>query len=304
MGGDVVVLAEIGLDRREQVLLGGFRLLERLAGEGVLVEQDLPTRNLVDPLLVDLQLAQRFGDFNRVAPGAKVRRRALQHGDVRRILGHRRDQRRGGGARADHDHALVLVVEIFRPFLRMDDRALELGHVLPLRRIAFGVAVIALAHPEEIGGEAKFFAGVGARGLDGPAVFRARPCRRGDGVLVADVAAEIVFLDHFAHVFQDLGGARDRRAGPRLEAVAEGVQVAVGSDSGIAMRAPGAAEGLLGFQRDEARSRALLGEMIGRTDAGDAGPRDQDVEMLGGAGQGFVDLGLNVHLPCSFVCRV
>ena len=71
-------------------------------------------------------------------------------------------------------------------------------------------------------------------------------------MLVADVAGEIVLLDHLAHVFQDLGGAGDRRDGPRLEAVAEGVQVAVGADAGIAVGAPGAAKGLLGFQRDEA----------------------------------------------------
>ena len=129
---------------------------------------------------------------------------------MRAIIGHRRDQRRGGRARADHDDALVLVVEIFRPFLRMDDRALEPGHVLPLRRIALGVAIVALAHPEEIGGEAKFFASVGSDRVDGPEVFLARPFRRGDGVLVADVRGEIVLLDHVAHVFQDFGRARDR----------------------------------------------------------------------------------------------
>ena len=155
VGRDVVVLAEIGFDGRQQILLGRFRLLKGLAGEGVLVEQDFSPRDFVDPVFVDLQLPQFLGDLDRVAPGAEIGRRALQHGDMRAIVGHRRDQRRRGSARADHDDALVLVVEVFRPFLRMDDRALELGHVLPLRRIALGVAVIALAHPEEIGGEAQ-----------------------------------------------------------------------------------------------------------------------------------------------------
>ena len=112
---------------------------------------------------------------------------------------------------------------------------------------------------------------------------------------------EIVLLDHVAHVFQDFGGARDRRRCPRLEAVAERVQVAVGADAGIAVGAPGAAKGLLGFQRDETRARALRREVIGGADAGNAGAGDQDVEMLGGAGRGCVDLGLNVHLPCSFL---
>ena len=129
VGRDVVVLAEIGLDRRQQILLRRFRLRKGLAGEGVLFEQDLAPGDFVDPLLVDLQLAQFLGDLDRVAAGAEIGRRALQHGDMRGILGHRRDQRRRGRARADHDDALAVVVEIFRPFLRMDDRALEVGHV-------------------------------------------------------------------------------------------------------------------------------------------------------------------------------
>ena len=52
-----------------------------------------------------------------------------------------------------------------------------------------------------------------------------------DAVVVADVAAEVVLVDHLAHVLQDLGRGRDRRAGPGLEAVAEGVEVAVGADA-------------------------------------------------------------------------
>ena len=86
MGRDVVVRAEIGLDRRQQILLGGFRLLERLAGERVLIEQDLAPGDLVDPGLVDLKLAQRFGDLDRVAAGAEIGRRALQHRDMRASL--------------------------------------------------------------------------------------------------------------------------------------------------------------------------------------------------------------------------
>jgi hypothetical protein len=122
-------------------------------------------------------------------------------------------------------------------------------------------------------------------------------------VLVADVRSEIVFLDHVAHVFQDFGRARDRRCRPRLETVAEGVQIAVGADAGIAVGGPGAAKGLLGFQRDEARARALRGEMVGGANARNAGAGNQDVKMLRGAGRRLVDLGLNVHLPCSFfVC--
>ena len=83
---DVVILAEIGFDRRQQLLLGRFRLVERLRREGVLVEQDLAADDLVDPCLVDLQLAQLLGDLDRVAAGAEIGRRALQHRDVRGSL--------------------------------------------------------------------------------------------------------------------------------------------------------------------------------------------------------------------------
>ena len=99
-------------------------------------------------------------------------------------------------------------------------------------------------------------------------------------MLIADVRREIVLVDHVAHVFQDFGRARDRRCRPRLEAVAEGVQVAVGADAGIAVGGPGAAKRLLRLQRDEARSRALRGEVIGGANARNAGAGDQDVEML------------------------
>ncbi len=47
------------------------------------------------------------------------------------------------------------------------------------------------------------------------------------------------------------------------------------------MRVPGAAEGLERFENDEALVRALLLEVIGRADAGDAGADDQHVEMFG-----------------------
>jgi hypothetical protein len=109
------------------------------------------------------------------------------------------------------------------------------------------------------------------------------------------MAAEIVLLDHLAHILEYLGGARDRRRGPRLEAIAKGVEVAVGADPGIAVGAPGAAEGVLGFEGDEARARALRGQMIGRAHPGNAGARDHHVEMLCGGGCGGADLCLNVH---------
>ena len=68
---------------------------------------------------------------------------------------------------------------------------------------------------------------------------------------------------------------------PGLEAIAEGVEVAVRADARIFVREPGAAEAFLRFEHDEARAGALVGEVVGAADAGDAGADDQDVEVLG-----------------------
>jgi hypothetical protein len=46
------------------------------------------------------------------------------------------------------------------------------------------------------------------------------------------------------------------------------------------MHLPGAAEALERLQRDEASVRALLGEVVGPADTGDAGADDQHIEVL------------------------
>src|SRR6185437_8020461 len=116
-------------------------------------------------------------------------------------------------------HTLAAIVEILGPGLRMRDAALVALHALPVRRIAFGMAVIALAHPEEVRGVGLAHA-VAEFGFDSPAVALARPFCAQDLVAIADMPCEIVLCDRFTHVFQDLVGARDRCTGPRLEAVA------------------------------------------------------------------------------------
>ena len=176
---------------------------------------------------------------------------------------------------------LPSVVQVLGPGLRVDDPAAEPVHPRPLGRVALRVPVVALAHPEEAGREAHRLAGVRPDGLDGPEALRARPARRGDLVPVADVPAEVVLLDDLAHVLEDLGGGRDRRAGPGLEAVAEGVEVAVRPDARVAVGEPGAAEAVLDLEDDEAGPGALLREVVGPTDAGDARADDQHVDVLG-----------------------
>jgi hypothetical protein len=58
---------------------------------------------------------------------------------------------------------------------------------------------------------------------------------------------EVVLVYDLAHVFQDFRCRRDRRGGPGLEAIAEGVEVAVRADARIFVRDPGAAEAFLRF---------------------------------------------------------
>ena len=77
------------------------------------------------------------------------------------------------------------------------------------------------------------------------------------------------------------GSRRDRLAFPRLESVAERVQVAVGAHAGVRVRAPGATEVARRFEDGERGAGALLGEVIGSADAGDPGPDHQHVDVFG-----------------------
>ena len=291
----VVIGAEDRADRTEQFLLHCLGLAERALREYRLLIGDLAPDDLVDPRFVDLQSAQLLGDLDGVAAGAEKRRRALQHGDVGALIRDGRNQRRGGRAGADHDDALSLIVEVLGPKLRVHDAAFVIREALPLRRVALRVAVIALARPKEIRSEPEPLPGVGANRIDGPEAFRARPRRRQDRVPIADVRTEIVLLDHVTHVRQDFFRGRDRRRGPRFEAIAEGMQVAVGADAGIAMGQPRPAKAVLRLQRHERRARALLRQMIRGAHARDAGADDEDIEMLGNLGGGGADLGVDVH---------
>src|SRR5437879_13024581 len=106
------------------------------------------------------------------------------------------------------------------------------------------MAVLALAHPQELRGEADRLRGIGSGGRQRPPTVAARPGGRRDPVTIADMAREIVLVDDLAHIAEDLGRGRDRRAGPRLEAIAEGIEIAVGADAGIAVGTPRAANAL------------------------------------------------------------
>ena len=81
-----------------------------------------------------------------------VSRRALQHRDMRRVLRHFRHQRHGGGTGADHDDALVFIVDVGRPFLRMDHLPFKILRARKGRRISVLVVVIAAAHEQKFAG--------------------------------------------------------------------------------------------------------------------------------------------------------
>ncbi len=196
------------------------------------------------------------------------------------VVGDVRDERGGGGAGADHHDLLVGEVDLVGPLLRVDHLALEVVEAGPLGRVAGVVPVVALAHPEEAGGEVQLLVGVGAADGDLPPPLVGGPLGGVDAVVVADVRLEVVLVDHLAEVLQDLLGAGDGRTEPGLEAVAEGEQVAVGADARVAVRPPGAAEAVEGIQQHEAGPRPLLLQVDRAPDARDAGPHDEHVDVL------------------------
>ena len=107
------------------------------------------------------------------------------------------------GAGADYHDRLVRVVEIVRPFLRVNDEAFVFVEIRPFRRVAFGMAIITLTHPEEIRGETQRVTGVGSDGVDGPEIFCAGPVCPGNCVPVADVLVEPILLDYLANIGQN-----------------------------------------------------------------------------------------------------
>ena len=239
-----------------------------------------PHRGAIGPGLVDLELAQLVGQVVGVAARDEIGRRALQHGDMAHLVGDGRDQGRGRGARSDQQDLLSFVVQIGRPGLRVDNAPLILIHARPLRGVALVVAVVALAHPKEVRRERQGLARVGPLGVNGPQARLARPCGAKDLVAVANVAGDIVLFDHLAHVFQDFVGRGDRRSRPRLEAIAEGVEVTVRPDPRVLVGKPGAAESFQRIQDHEAAFRGLILQVVGRAHAGNAGAHDQNIEVF------------------------
>jgi hypothetical protein len=103
-------------------------------------------------------------------------------------------------------------------------------------------------------------------------------------VAVADVRLDAVLVDDLAHVVEDRVRRGDRRARPRFEAVAEGVEVGIGADARIRMGLPGPAEAVLILQDHEGLAGQPALQVHRAADAGNARTDDQHVDMLGAAG--------------------
>src|SRR5690606_3214469 len=113
----------------------------------------------------------------------------------------------------------VLIVEVFRPFLWMNDLSLEVLHAGPAGRVPLGMSVIPLTHPEEGRRDAYGFICFTGRDVQRPFRFVAGPGRRGNVMAVADVGFELVLLNHLPEIRQDLLASRNGVALPRLELV-------------------------------------------------------------------------------------
>lgn len=165
--------------------------------------------------------------------------------------------------------------------------------------MALLMAVITLAHPQEVGGIVGNLAAVQAPRLDQPQLFRAAPGGTQDLVLVANVPVDAVVFNGFLQVVEDGVGLGNGLARPGLEAVAEGVQIAVGTHPRVGVLAPGTAEGRLVFQQHKGLAGAFFPQVVGGADTGNTGADDQYVKMLTAGGVQVVYLGHGCYLASA-----
>src|SRR4029077_10147668 len=132
-------------------------------------------------------------------------------------------------------------VEILGPGLGMDDRAAEPLASREARQVAPVVAVVAGAGEQEAAGQHDAVTAVGPLGRDVPTGVVGGPLGAEDPVPEPDVAVDPLRMGRLPYVGED-GRAVDYRVlpGPGPERVAEGEDVRVGADSGVAEQVPGA----------------------------------------------------------------
>ena len=207
------------------------------------------------------------------------------------IAGHQGDRCRPA---ADDDDLLAAVVEVLGPVLRVHDLTAESVATRELRGVALVVAVVPACAEDPVRTELHQFLGVvrGAEALDvdRPARVIARPGRAENLVVEPDFGVDVVLRDGLAQVGQNLVRRRDGiLVAPRLELVAEGVQIGIRSNPGIPEQIPRAAGCAARLEDGVGPAGVILLQVVRGADAGDAGADDQDVDVLdagGGVGHG------------------
>ena len=212
--------------------------------DGALLEDVLAARQRIAALGAE-QLLRRVGEGVLRRHRHHVGRRALQHRHVAGGAGHRGHQGDRGRAAADDDDLLAGVVEVLGPVLRVHDLAAESVAALELRGVALVVAVVAACAEDPVRAELHQLAGVRSRSTSTVQRASSRRPRRAEHLVVeADVGVDAVLRHGLAQVGQDLVGRRDGvLVAPRLELVAERVQIGIRSNPGVAEQVPRAAGG-------------------------------------------------------------
>src|SRR6202158_5372333 len=104
-------------------------------------------------------------------------------------------------------------------------------------------------------------------------------------MLETDVAVDAEFMSGLAKIVQDGGPVHNRpRAFPRAERVAEREHVGVGTNTGKTKKVPGTTHLRARFKNYIALARTAGLQTVARSDAGEAGTDDHDIEVLHGHG--------------------
>ena len=216
--------------------------------------------------------------------GDNIGRRALEHGNLRGGASHRRHQRYRRRTAADHDHALVGIIQIFRPLLRMDDLAPETLRALEMRRVAACVIVIAAAHIEERAGDMARLAIL--LDLQRPLSVFGGPARRHHLATEANMPVDSEFLRGVDDITADRLAIGDGAiARPGVEGKAQRIHVRIRTDARIAEQIPGAADRIARFEDRVALAGAFGGNAVARIDTGKPSAHDQDIETLRDVGR-------------------
>ena len=152
---DIETGRQFGAHALEQQFFGLFRKAAAIPEHKAVQQYIAPARQPVSefcrqiaPRPVCQGVLRRHGD--------NIGWRTLQHGDFGGFFSHGRHQRDSGCARADNYDFFVIIIKVFGPKLRMDDRTFEVFLTRKCRSVALLVIVIAGAHMHETAGE-RFF---------------------------------------------------------------------------------------------------------------------------------------------------